>query len=319
MVQIDLITGFLGSGKTTFIKKYARYLTAQGLRVGILENDYGAVNVDVMLLNEITDENCDIEMVAGGCCKDCHQRRFKTKLIAMGMSGYDRVIVEPSGIYDVDEFFDALREEPLDSWYEVGNVIAIVDAKLEEDLSDEADYLLASEAACAGCLVISKSQEASPQDVETTIAHVNRALAKIGCGRVFSANSDADRSSACHILCKNWDDFTPEDLASLLSCGYVIEDYVKMDPDEEEFQSVYFLNIRISEEKLLSAAKDILHDPACGDVFRIKGFLRTEENAWLQLNATRQEITAQPISVGQEVIIVIGEHLVNDAIEAHFM
>lgn len=71
-------------------------------------------------------------MVAGGCDKDCHRRRFKTKLIAMGMCGYDRVLVEPSGIFDVDEFFDALREEPLDQWYEIGNVIAIVDAKLEK-------------------------------------------------------------------------------------------------------------------------------------------------------------------------------------------
>ncbi len=76
---------------------------------------------------------------------------FKTKLIAMGMCGYDRVIVvEPSGIFDVDEFFDALREEPLDRWYEVGNVIAIVDANLEEHLSEEAEYILASEVANAG-------------------------------------------------------------------------------------------------------------------------------------------------------------------------
>ena len=43
-------------------------------------------------------------MVSGGCDADCHRRRFKTKLIAMGMCGYDRVIVEPSGIFDVDEF-----------------------------------------------------------------------------------------------------------------------------------------------------------------------------------------------------------------------
>lgn len=55
------------------------------------------------------------------------------------MCGYDRVIVEPSGIYDVDEFFDALREDPLDQWYEIGNVITIVDAKLEKDLSETAD------------------------------------------------------------------------------------------------------------------------------------------------------------------------------------
>ena len=56
MVKIDLITGFLGSGKTTFIKKYAKYLIDQGLNIGILENDFGAVNVDMMLLQDIAGE-----------------------------------------------------------------------------------------------------------------------------------------------------------------------------------------------------------------------------------------------------------------------
>ena len=128
MVKVDLITGFLGSGKTTFIKKYARYLMEQGQNIGILENDFGAINVDMMLLRELESENCELEMVAGGCDKDCYRRRFRTKLIAMGMCGYDRVLIEPSGIFDVDDFFDALNEEPLDKWYQIENVITVVDA-----------------------------------------------------------------------------------------------------------------------------------------------------------------------------------------------
>lgn len=72
----------------------------QGENIGILENDYGAVNVDMMLLQDLMGDNCELEMVARGSCdKDCHRRRFKTKLIAMGMCGYDRVLVEPSGIF----------------------------------------------------------------------------------------------------------------------------------------------------------------------------------------------------------------------------
>ena len=53
MVQVDLITGFLGSGKTTFMRHYARYMVQQGWNVCILENDFGADNVDVMLLQDI--------------------------------------------------------------------------------------------------------------------------------------------------------------------------------------------------------------------------------------------------------------------------
>ena len=143
MIKVDLITGFLGSGKTTFLKIYAKHFIDQGLRIGILENDYGAVNVDMLLLNELRGENCELEMVAGGCDADCHKRRFKTKLIAMAMSGYNRVIIEPSGIFDVDEFFDVLHEEPLDRFYEIGNVITIVNAKLEDELSTDSDFFLA--------------------------------------------------------------------------------------------------------------------------------------------------------------------------------
>ena len=43
-------------------------------------------------------------MISSGCDEETHRRRFKTKLISMGMCGYDRVIVEPSGVYDIDEF-----------------------------------------------------------------------------------------------------------------------------------------------------------------------------------------------------------------------
>ena len=55
MVKIDLITGFLGSGKTTLLKRYAQYLIRQGKQIGILENDYGAVNVDMMLLQDLPE------------------------------------------------------------------------------------------------------------------------------------------------------------------------------------------------------------------------------------------------------------------------
>ena len=63
MVQVDLITGFLGSGKTTFMRHYARYMVQQGWNVCILENDFGAVNVDVMLLQDILGDHCDMESI----------------------------------------------------------------------------------------------------------------------------------------------------------------------------------------------------------------------------------------------------------------
>ena len=307
MIKIDLITGFLGSGKTTFLKKYVKNLVGQGLKVGILENDFGAVNVDMLLLQDLLGEQCDLEMVSGGCDKDCHQRRFKTKLIAMGMRGFDRVIVEPSGIYDVDEFFDTLHEEPLDEWYEIGSVIAIVDAKLEETLSPASDYLLASQLADAGQVILSKVQEAAREQIAHTIAHLNRALEQIHC----------DRRLGEDVLQKDWDAFTQEDFDRIRDCGYRSEPFVKMDLDEEkQFQSLFFMEMHLTPEQLETCAEQILQDGECGNVFRVKGFTQ-KGDAWVEVNATKEQIEVRPLEKGQEIFIVIGENLKEDVIRRH--
>ena len=309
VVKIDLITGFLGSGKTTFIKKYARYLMEQGENIGILENDFGAVNVDMMLLQDVMGEQCELEMVAGGCDYDCHKRRFKTKLISMGMCGYDRVLVEPSGIYDVDEFFDVLHEEPLDRWYEIGNVIAIVDASLETTMSKQAEYLLASQVSRAGKVVLSRSQAATKEKINETVTRLNLALEQFQCKRKISEN----------VFCKEWGQMDQSDFADISSCGYTDDFMTKLWFEQENaFDSLYFMNVDLSKQQLKDAVKHLFADRSCGDVFRVKGFLKDTDNQWMELNATPKEITLQPISQGQEVLIVIGEGLVEEKINAYW-
>lgn len=310
MVKIDLITGFLGAGKTTFIRKYAEYLMDKGLSIGILENDYGAVNVDMMLLQDMSGDNCELEMVAGGCDYDCHRRRFKTKLISMGMCGYDRVIVEPSGIYDVDEFFDVLHEEPLDNWYEIGNVITIVDSKLDNDMSVHSDYMLACQLADAGSVILSRTKEADKSDIDNTIVHLNNALKNVRCSRVLDKE----------IICKDWDTFTEKDYEKILNSGYVMENYTKLfSQDDEGFQSVYYMNKKFTKDELQKIIKEVMDDKQCGNIFRVKGFMKISDNSWIQLNATHNKIRIEPIDKGQEVIIIIGEELDKQRLDKHFL
>lgn len=303
MVKIDLITGFLGSGKTTFIKKYARYLLDQGLNIGILENDFGAVNVDMMLLKDLEGDHCELEMVSGGCDADCHRRRFKTKLIAMGMCGYDRVIVEPSGIFDMDEFFDILREEPLDQWYEIGSVISVVDAGLDCGQSEAADYLLASEAAGAGCIVLSKVKNVSAEQTEAVKAHLEQAMKKVGCRRSLFG----------HIIASDWEQFTEEDYQRLMNCGYEPASYRKTDA-AAAFDSLFFMNLELTAEELKERTARLFEEPGCGHILRVKGFVKAEGGRWLELNATRREQTLAVSPDGQEVLIVIGEQLSKETI-----
>lgn len=309
MIQIDLITGFLGSGKTTFIKQYAKYLIAQGLHIGILENDFGAVNVDAMLLQDILGDHCTLEMIAGGCDADCHRRRFKTKLIAMGMCGYDRVIVEPSGIFDMDEFFDALHEDPLDRWYTISNVITIIDANLELQLSDASRYLLASQVAQAGTVLYSHVQEVSTARLSQTQDYVLHAVNDLHCKKMPSPL----------VIATDWSTLQDSDYQAILSSGYQTADYTKMWFDEQDtYDSLYFMNMDFTEDFLRQSCKEILSDPGCGKVFRIKGFQKLSDGTWISINATHQKIEIQPIPNGQAILIVIGESLQQEAIENYW-
>ncbi len=300
MVQVDLITGFLGAGKTTFLRKYAAYLVAQGHSVYILENDFGAVNVDAMLVQDLLGERCEIETISGGCDCDTHQRRMRTKLISMAMRGFDRVLVEPSGIFDVDEFFDVLRDEPLERWYRLGNVIAIVDALLPGTLSAQADYILASEAANAGAVVFSRSQLADAAQREAAQEHLNRALAACKCSRTFRPGE---------LLTKPWDEWGSEDFAAIDRCGCRQASCEKLHFDAHDaFTSAYFLELGLPRAQLEKNIPSLFTDPACGNVLRVKGFVE-DDGRWYELNAAAAGLTAAPIPQGQQVLIVIGERL----------
>ena len=308
MITIDLITGFLGSGKTTFIEKYARWLVTKGERVCILENDYGAINIDRVLLQDLLGPNCELEMVVGGDGAEAHQRRFRTKLISMAMLGYTRVLVEPSGIYDVDEFFDTLYEEPLDRWYEVGSVLTIVDARLDPGLSPASRYLLATEAANAGKIILSKLSEDTQNDtIAQTLAILNQVMEEVQCARRFAYPAD--------VLAKPWDQLEDTDFQMLEAAGYRHVSFLKKAVAEEDaYQSLFYMHYETTPEDLQARVLKLLADPAAGHVLRIKGF-----SSGLELNVTKDERHFRPLTAPTEdVIIVIGEGLRKDIVAGYF-
>ena len=309
MKKIDLITGYLGSGKTTFIRKYVKYLLEAGEKICILENDFGAVNVDMMLLSDLRCDNLEVEMVAGGCDVDCHRRRFKTKLIAMGMDDYSRIIIEPSGIFDVDEFFDVLYDEPLNRWYEIGSVIAIVDAGINKMLSDNSKYVFASEIANAGAIILSKTQNYDAEEIEKTKIFIGKCLEDINC----------DISSMNNIIDVPWDEFDKDIFNRIITSGYKKNSFIKMLTDQSEsYNSLYFLDKKITSHRAKDIAGLLFGNKKYGNVIRIKG-LSFEENHWNQINITENECLINEADDGQDVLIVIGENLDEALINALLM
>ena len=287
MVKIDLVTGFLGSGKTTFIKRYAKYLIDKGESLCILENDFGAINVDMMFLDDL---DCGKEMISGACDYDCHLRRFKTKLIQIAMMGYTRVIVEPSGIYDTDEFFDCLREDPLDRLYEIGNIFCIYDIDTK-DLSYESKYILTSESSVCGKLIISKRENNNLVDLN----YINSIIKEFNCNRIFT-NEDT-------VYTDNLD------FDKLINSGYKSYDHIKIPVNfDNNYDSIYFLDSNIKIDFLLSKKEKLFNNKEYGNIVRIKGFIY-ENNKWNKVNLTDKINEIEPILNGHKVIIIIGENL----------
>jgi G3E family GTPase len=315
MKKVDLITGFLGSGKTTFLKNYVKYLVSKGEKVGIIENDYGAISVDLMLLHEELGDLCQIGMIVAGDM-DCYRRRFKTKLISMGMMGVDRIIVEPSGIYDVDEFFDILHEEPVEGKYEVGNVIAVVDSVMETEMSEDSKYILSTQTADAGIVVFSKTdllQGELRKSLNQTIIFLNNILEENKCNRRYNLISATEGpvyiNEKKDIIAGDRALFGEAEYKLISECGYKTESYLKKHiSDNNKYRSLFFYNLKIKKESIEKMTGELFEASHTGHIYRIKGYLKIDNN-WYELNITPQKSEINIQKEGQEVITVIGEDM----------
>ena len=326
MPQIDLITGLPGAGKTTFIKKYVQFLTGQGLTAAVLETDYGAVNLDMVILNDLIGDKCEVEILDGGSGVLPYSHRFHTKLSSMAVSGYDRVIVESFGFYDVDSFFDALAVGPLSQWYSPGSIVNIVDAGMEEQLSDEAQYLLVSQTASAGKIVLSHCGEAQESaGKEQAAGHcclTSDNLSAVKEGVLARLNAVLERFQSDRritpddIIARDRDALTQDDFALIAAAGMVPADYARIPDDMRNGHgTILYSGLELEEEKVNRTIAEIFADKRCGKVMRVKGFVRTGDNVRIQVDATRHEVKTCRTPFAREVLIISGDELNEDRID----
>lgn len=77
------------------------------------------------------------------------------------------------------------------------------------------------------------------------------------------------------MVCGDWEAFSEKDYKKILESGYQVEDYEKMYIEQDEiFQSLFLMDEGISPMKAKEVVREIFGDPECGQVFRIKGFLK---------------------------------------------
>ena len=295
-MRVDLITGFLGAGKTTFLKKYVDYLNRKGESFLIIENEFCAWGVDTKLLRDTHDE---IEDLSGYCMCCTGKEKFIAMLKRAGAEGYDRVLVEPSGIYDVDEFFSVMRNPGVAAHGKTGSLIAILDALVPQDTTVESDYLMLTQLLAAGAVVVSKSQLYPEETGREALSFVGRHLAPY-----------LTQEQNPMIVCRDWDTFTDDDFRAFDECGY---HEVRHDRKQLDHASLYgtYMDMVLCEEEgqLRGMIESLFSDPACGHVLRIKGYAKAGDGTWLEVNCTREIRQVRPAQIRRGLLIVIGQDL----------
>jgi len=125
MTKIDIISGFLGAGKTTFIKKLLEAAIA-GEQVVLIENEFGEIGIDGGFLK---DSGIEIREMNSGCICCSLVGDFGTSLAEV-LTQYkpERIIIEPSGVGKLSDVMKAVIDVSADMDVELNSAVTIVDA-----------------------------------------------------------------------------------------------------------------------------------------------------------------------------------------------
>jgi len=294
MTEIDLVTGFLGAGKTTFIKKYGDFLKRQNIKFAVVENEFGAPGVDSAILKS---KFGNVTEIAGGCIC-CTMKTGFHDIIRNLCETCDRIIVEPSGIFNGDDFFDVIKSPDLKDICRTGMCITAVDPHSVSRFNESERSVLASELALTGCVLWTKMDVPPQIDINKAKADIRDIVRGIGI----------DEDLPCfptpsHML-------KDEDFDKLMKIKPVNRMHTRTYTDHTMiFQStriypegVYTIDtIRCCIEQMTSCEE-------YGEISRIKGFVKSL-NGIIAVNCTVNDRLFDSLEDGCVMLNIIGRKL----------
>lgn len=195
MVKLDIVSGFLGAGKTTFIKKILNTCAIAGEKVVLIENEFGDVGIDNEVLRVA---GFDIYEISRGCVCCTLKEEFIFTLEQILSQKPDRIVFEPSGIFILSEIFDLFKSPEISETCCLNSVTTIVDGLNFIRHKDGFTFFFQNQIAKASSLVISKTQFLADKELDK----IRNKLRKM--------------NDSAEIISINWDDFSPEKIALLL-------------------------------------------------------------------------------------------------------
>ena len=195
MTKIDIISGFLGAGKTTFIKKMIEEVF-HGQKVALIENEFGEVGIDGGFLKEagiqITELNsgCICCSLVGDFGKNLHQ--------IIDQYHPDRILIEPSGVGKLSDVMKSVIDVEKEEDVKLNGLITVVNALKASKQMKAFGEFFNNQIEYATTVVLSRSQKATPEQLELCVKQIQ------------SLNSKAA------IITTPWDQITGEQILKVV-------------------------------------------------------------------------------------------------------
>jgi len=162
MTKIDIISGFLGAGKTTFIKKLLQE-AIKGEQVVLIENEFGQIGIDGGFLK---DSGIEIREMNSGCIC-CSLVGDFGKSLEEVLTKYkpERVIIEPSGVGKLSDVMNAVRDVAKNLDVKLNSAVTIVDATKCKMYMKNFGEFFNNQIESAGTIVLSRTDVADADKV----------------------------------------------------------------------------------------------------------------------------------------------------------
>lgn len=157
MIKVNVVSGFLGAGKTTLIKYLAAALTENNEKVVILENEFGQVGIDGKLLEL---EGLAVYEISSGCICCSLKNDFTSTLLHIAdVICPDRILIEPSGIFVLSEMYDIFTNPEIKSRLTLSSALTVIDCNKFLKQRNHYGYFFENQINYADKLILSKTKD----------------------------------------------------------------------------------------------------------------------------------------------------------------
>lgn len=276
--QIGIISGFLGAGKTTLIRKLLEE-TLSDEKVVLIENEFGEIGIDGTVLKQ---SGVQVREINSGCICCTLAGDFHAALKDV-IRKYrpDRILIEPSGVGKLSDILPVCRKTALREHGRLSLCITVVDAQKYRMYAKNFSEFFFDQIDHAGTILLSRTQNFDPEELSGIVKVIK------------------DRNEKAAVVTTPWDRLSGSEILSVAEGGVkelisrenfesAEEEHQHHRHDADEAFQVWSRETpRIFDrDKLCETLKKL---PQCGEVLRAKGILPVRDGAWIQFDYVPEE------------------------------